>query len=205
VIKSAEKPYLPGYDLAYDWQDGARKGKAKTSVKTEILFLERCWQFLKPGGRMAIVLPDGILTNSSLQAVRDWLLEHYRLLAVVSLPQFAFAHYGAGVKASLVFAQKRDFSKGEGPSPDEPIFMAIAENIGYDATGRKTFKLIHRSETEDARIDTLRCDLFDMRFDYKRDFNAPDGWTETHRAVMPDTGLAAEYRQFMENPDPFFA
>ena len=57
---------------------------------------------------MAIVLPDGILTNSSLQQVRDWMLEHYRLLAVISLPQLAFAHYGAGVKASLVFLQKRD-------------------------------------------------------------------------------------------------
>ena len=203
AVKQAENPYLAGYDLDYDWQDGARKGKAKPAVKTEILFLERCWQFLKPGGRMAIVLPDGILTNSSLQSVRDWLLEHYRLLAVVSLPQYAFAHYGAGVKASLVFAQKRALD--ETPDDNEAIFMALAENIGYDATGRKTFKLVHRNETADARIDTLRCDLFDMQFTFRRDLNAPEGWTETHRAVVPDTGLAAEYRKFTENPAPFFA
>jgi type I restriction enzyme M protein len=152
---------------------------------------------------MAIVLPDGILTNSSLQSVRDWLLEHYRLLAVVSLPQFAFAHYGAGVKASVVFSQKR--AEGETPNDDEAIFMAMAENIGYDATGRKTFKVVSQSETENSKIEVLRCDLFDMRFDYKRDFNAPDGWTETHRQVIPDTGLAAEYNRFKENPAPFFA
>jgi type I restriction enzyme M protein len=204
VVKQTEHPYLPSYDLDYDWKEGKRSGKPKTSVKTEILFLERCWQFLKPGvGRMAIVLPDGILTNSSLQSIRDWLLEHYRLLAVVSLPQFAFAHYGAGVKASLVFLQKR--AEGEAPNDDEAIFMAIAGNIGYDATGRKNFKVVGKSVTEVSKIEVLRCDLFDMRFDYKRDLNTPDGWTETHRQVIPDTGLVAEYRKFTENPEPFFA
>jgi len=152
---------------------------------------------------MTIVLPDGILTNSSLQAVRDWLLEHYRLLAVVSLPQFAFAHYGAGVKASLVFVQKR--AEGEQPNDDEAIFMAIAENIGYDATGRKTFKPVSKNETANSKIEILRCDLFDMQFTYKRDPNNPDGWVETHRQVIPETGLAAEYRKFREDPAPFFA
>ena len=130
-LKKVENPYLDQYDLDYDWKDGARSGKAKAAVKTEILFLERCWQFLKPSGRMAIVLPDGILTNSSLQQIRDRLLEHYRLLAVISLPQLAFAHLGVGVKASLVFLQKRDAK--DKPRDDEAIFMAIAENIGYDA------------------------------------------------------------------------
>ena len=71
--------------------------KERTSVKTEILFLERIHSFLKPGsGRAAVVLPDGILTNSSLEGVRHWILERFQLLAVVSLPQFAFAHYDAG-------------------------------------------------------------------------------------------------------------
>lgn len=203
VVKKTEKPYLDKFDLAYDWKDGARSGKPKTSAKTEILFLERCYQFLKPNGRMAIVLPDGILTNSSLQSVRDWLLEHYRLLAVVSLPQYSFSHYGAGVKASLVFMQKREAD--ETPNEDEAIFMAIAENIGYDATGRKTFKVVNSNVTGDSKIEVVRCDLFDMRFDYRRDPASPDNWSEIHRQVLPDTGLVAEYRKFMENPEPFFA
>jgi type I restriction enzyme M protein len=203
VVKKTEKPYLDKFDLDYDWKDGARSGKPKASMKTEILFLERCHQFLKYGGRMAIVLPDGILTNSSLQPVRDWLLEHYRLLAVVSLPQYSFAHYGAGVKASLVFLQKRDAN--ETPNDDEAIFMAIAENIGYDATGRKTFKTISSKVIGDAKTDVVRCDLFDMEFIYKRDTFDPENWIETHRQVLPDTGLTDEYRKFMEKPEPFFA
>ena len=61
-------------------------------------------------------------------------MERCQILAVVSLPQFAFSHYGAGVKASLVFLRR----KGEGEIlGNYPIFMAIAEHIGYDATGRK--------------------------------------------------------------------
>ncbi len=204
VVKKTEKPYLDKFDLDYDWKDGARSGKPKASMKTEILFLERCWQFLKPKGRMAIVLPDGILTNSSLQSVRDWLLEHYRLMAVVSLPQYSFAHYGAGVKASLVFLQKRE--AGETPNDDEAIFMAIAENIGYDATGRKTFKPFKQAQIAgDVKTEWVRCDLFDMEFTYERDTLTPDNWNETHRKIIPNTGLVAEYRKFTENPEPFFA
>jgi type I restriction enzyme M protein len=90
--------------------------------------------FLKPNGRIAIVLPDGILTNSSLQYVRNFLMDKSQILAVVSLPQFAFTHFGAGVKSSLVFLRKKKDNEKAG---DYPIFMAIAEHIGYDATGRK--------------------------------------------------------------------
>lgn len=128
-VKKAEKEekYLDQYEM----------GKGKNTQKTEILFIERCIEFLKPGtGRMGLVLPDGILTNSSLQAVRDVLLMHCQLLAVVSLPQFAFAHFGAGVKSSLVFCRRKD--KDEVLPDDYPIFMAIADTIGYDATGRDT-------------------------------------------------------------------
>ena len=78
-------------EMASDFKAGKKSVKARTSIKTEILFCERAWHFLKPGvGRAAIVLPDGILTNSSLQGVRDWLLDRFQLIAVVSLPQEAF-------------------------------------------------------------------------------------------------------------------
>ena len=204
VVKKTENRYLDQYDLDYDWKDGARSGKPKASMKTEILFLERCWQFLKPNGRMAIVLPDGILTNSSLQSVRDWLLEHYRLTAVISLPQYSFAHYGAGVKASLVFLQKRE--TGKTPSDDEAIFMAIAENIGYDATGRKTFKPFKQAQIAgDIKTEWVRCDLFDMEFTYERDALTPDNWNETHRKIIPNTGLVAQWQEFDRDPEPLFA
>ncbi|MBU1037321.1 N-6 DNA methylase [Patescibacteria group bacterium] len=128
VVKSTEKDYLKSYEL----------GKDRNNQKTEILFIERCIDFVKPKtGRIAIVLPDGILTNSSLQYVRDYLMERCEILAVVSIPQFAFTHFGAGVKSSLVFLRR----KAENEKLKEyPIFMGIAEHIGYDATGRKDLK-----------------------------------------------------------------
>ena len=102
VIKQAELPYLENYEL----------GKGNASQKTEILFLERCFDFLKwDTGKLAIILPDGILTNSSLQYVRDYIERHFQISAVVSLPQIAFSHYGAGVKTSILFLRK--FSKQE--------------------------------------------------------------------------------------------
>ena len=97
VVKKEESPYLDDYNLS----------KGKASQKTEILFLERCFDFLKwRTGKLAIIIPDGILNNSSLQYVRDYIEQHFQILAIVSLPQTAFSHYGAGVKPSILFLRK---------------------------------------------------------------------------------------------------
>ena len=117
VIKQSELPYLRDYEL----------GKNGTSQKTEILFLERCFDFLKwETGKLAIILPDGILTNSSLQYVRDYIERHFKILAVVSLPQIAFSHYGAGVKTSILFLQK--FSEQEYDRYQAAIDLIMAKN-----------------------------------------------------------------------------
>ena len=101
-IKKEEKSYLGNYKL----------GEKRNSQKTEILFLERCFDFLKwETGKLAIILPDGILNNSSLQYVRDYIEQHYEILAVVSLPQIAFRYYEAGVKPSILLLRK--FSEEE--------------------------------------------------------------------------------------------
>jgi type I restriction enzyme M protein len=134
-LNSAHRPYLGTYTLGNTY-DKNGKATARKNQSSEVLFIERIWEFLKPGtGRAAIVLPDGILTNSSLQYVRDYLWEKFQLLAVVSLPPFAFSHFGAGVKASVIFVRKRGLE--EAPSDDEALFMAAPEEIGYDATGRE--------------------------------------------------------------------
>lgn len=136
TVNSAEKPYLSTFILGNNY-DKNGKAKPRKNQSSEVLFIERIWEFLKPRtGKAAIVLPDGILTNSSSQYVRDFILERFQLLAVVSLPQCAFAHFGAGVKASIIFVRKRDGD--EIANKDEAIFMAAPELIGYDATGRKT-------------------------------------------------------------------
>ncbi len=185
---------------------GTKAVKMRASIKTEILFLERVWSFLKPEtGKAAVVVPDGILTNASLQGVRDWLMKRFQILAVVSLPQFAFQHYDAGVKASIIFLRKR--GETEQPNDDEAIFMAQAENIGYDATGRKTFKVTVESETPEVeRVERQSCDLFDYRVYYEWSTANPKRpvWSEWHREVIPETGIVWQYHKFQRDAESFF-
>ena len=222
VIKRTEKGdgYLEQFELqqyvgknypgdARTAENGAKSGgqgvKARASVKTEILFLERIYAFLKPGtGRAAVVLPDGILTNSSLKGVRHWLLDHFQLLAVVSLPQFAFSHYDASVKASIVFLRR--LADDETVSNDEPIFMALVENIGYDATGRNTFAITVESENPDKKVERHSCDLFDYRvtYEWSQVGSGKGEWSEHHREIIPDTGLVAQWQEFKRDPTSFF-
>nr|HPK09632.1 N-6 DNA methylase [Saprospiraceae bacterium] len=111
-IKKAEKKYLSDYVFGkneYHWLDYKNQGKkpkARNNQSTEVLFLEQCYHFLNEGGYLAVVLPDGILTNSSMQYVRDQLEDWYQLIAVVSMPQTAFSATGAGVKSSVLFVKK---------------------------------------------------------------------------------------------------
>ena len=195
---------ITGEDVPAGAKSGRRAVRERASVKTEILFLERIHSFLNPGsGCAAVVLPDGILTNSSLEGVRHWILENFQLRAVVSLPQFAFAHYDAGVKASIVFLRRLD--DGEVVPDDEPIFMAMAENIGYDATGRSTFDVTIEEEVPDERkIEIHSCDLFDQKVYYEWNTDESD-WSERRRDVIPDTGLVAQWKAFDRDPRPFFA
>lgn len=81
-------------------------GKGKNNRPTELIFVERCLNLLKPGGRMGIVLPDGNLNNPSLAWLRRWAEGRAKLLAVISLPEETFRSSKATVKASLVFLRK---------------------------------------------------------------------------------------------------
>ena len=207
-IKRAEKS--DGYIDQYELQGYLGKKRPKTkarpsSVKAEVLYLERIHTFLKPGtGRAAVVLPDGILSNSSLQGVRDWLLKRFDLLAVVSLPQSAFQHYGAAVKSSIVFLRR--LAEGETLSDDCPIFMAITENIGYDSTGSSTLEPVAELEKHGrAKVAIQRSDLFDYIVYYDWSPDSPRGpWCERRREVIPGTGLVGQWREFQRDPTPFF-
>ena len=216
-VKATEHAYMKNYRMSIkqtDWLDSLITEKRSSSIRanqnTEVLFIEQCWRFLEPHGILAIVIPDSILTNSSMQYVRTEIEEKFRIIAVVSLPQFAFSANDANVKSSVLFLRKNtteetdhiisikqriQTSVWESPTakneirklqkeceekirllprndlykeekakinadykiriekikeviqgaytnqcqlelPDYPIFMAIAENIGYDATGK---------------------------------------------------------------------
>ena len=78
----------------------------KTTGATEVLFVERCLDLLKPGGRLGIVLPEGVLNSSNLQKVREYFESRAKVLLIVSLPQDVFNSSGATVKTSLVFLKK---------------------------------------------------------------------------------------------------
>ncbi len=116
-VKQTERAYMNQYRMAIkdaDWLDLKNRGSQyRANQSTEVMFIEQCYKFLKPGGYLAIVIPDGILTNSSLQYVRDQIEDWYRIVAVVSLPQDAFAHTGAAVKSSVMFLRKLSSKQSE--------------------------------------------------------------------------------------------
>jgi len=110
-----EKPYFSTYEKFansnVDFIDELIDNKKSSDLKnqkSEILFIERYYQFLKPEkGIIAMVLPDGILTNSSMQYVRDYIIEKFKVLASFSLPSHTFSNYGAGVKSSILVLKKK--------------------------------------------------------------------------------------------------
>ena len=83
----------------------------KMSALTEVLFIERCLRLLKPGGRMGIVLPEGVLNNKNLQKVRDFFEGQAKIILICSIPQDVFIKAGATVKPSLVFFKKFTISE----------------------------------------------------------------------------------------------
>lgn len=132
--------------IAYSWgrnEDGSlRRGKPALSVPPERLFVQKCVEWVKPEGRIGIVLPNGILSNPGPddEAVRQYILDECWVMASVELPVEPFV-VGAGVNilTTLLFLRKKtDREKYEerlhGPA-DYPVFMAVAEKVGFDRRG----------------------------------------------------------------------
>lgn len=94
----------------------------------EILFVEECIKLLKDGGELAILLPDGILNNSTSDYVRDFIKKYTIIQGIISLPDRAFKASGANSKTSILFVRKRD----QDNEVQRPVFMAVAEEVGYN-------------------------------------------------------------------------
>lgn len=113
----------------------------RSSIPPERLFIERCWQILKPGGRMAIVLPDSILGNPGLVWLRHWIIKCGEIIASVDLPTETFeAHGGTGTQTSVLVLRKKTDEEmriegGTGKTRDYEIFMAVCATAGYDRRG----------------------------------------------------------------------
>ena len=127
-----ETRVLHKYDLAKN-----SAGKYQSKVGRDILFIERNLQFLKPGGRMAIVLPQGRFNNSSDKYIRDFIAERCRILAVVGLHGNVFKPH-TGTKTSVLFVQKWDDTLC--PRRDDyPIFFATMQKPSKDNSGDKIY------------------------------------------------------------------
>ncbi|MFV0231538.1 N-6 DNA methylase [Empedobacter falsenii] len=117
-------------------------GKYQTKVGRDILFIERNLDFLKPGGRMAIVLPQGRFNNSSDKAIRDYIAERARILGVVGLHGNVFKPH-TGTKTSVLLVQKWNDDPNAGPlcprKEDYPIFFATMQEPSKDNSGDKIF------------------------------------------------------------------
>jgi type I restriction enzyme M protein len=139
---------LRHYDLGHTWRhDGTTwvKYALQKKVPPEVLFIEACWKFLKPGtGVMALVLPNGILGNpgEQMEFARWWLLHHGELLASVDLPAETFLPQ-VSVQASCVFVRRRAPKEmrmvGASGPKQSPVFMAIAEDCGHGRRGEPRY------------------------------------------------------------------
>lgn len=157
-------------------------GVGKLSGLTEVLFIDRCLNLLKPGGRMGIVLPEGVLNNTNLQSVREYFEGRAKILLIVSIPQEVFMAAGATVKPSLMFfkrftdeeQEQYDNIKKEAYSEVQAKYQEEYDRIekglvkrgkeALSATEKKKLR-IRKKEIEIA-IDTDAKVLIKERFDY---------------------------------------
>lgn len=136
TIKDPE--ILSRFDLGHGWTKvkGSWEQLGRLAPRPpDILFMERNLQFSEPGvGRVALVTPYQILSGPKLGYVREWLLRHARLIAVVDLPDDTFQPW-TGTKTSLVVYERRMKPLSRWTGEDYPIFMAVARDIGHDRRG----------------------------------------------------------------------
>lgn len=149
-IPIKDKAILEQFELAHIWQQDKKNNiwtmteRLQSSVPPEILFIERCTQFLKSGGRMGIVLPDSILGSPGLGYIREWLSQNHRIIASIDLHADTFQPRN-GTQTSVLFlqkktAQQKDKEEKSGQMADYNIFMAMVEKIGHDKRGNPLFK-----------------------------------------------------------------
>jgi type I restriction enzyme M protein len=131
---------LEQFELArFEMEDGARR----VSMPPEQLFIERCLYLLKPGGRLAIVLPDSILSNPGLAFIRRWILKRARVIASVDLPQVTFEPH-TGTQTSILLLQKKTrqemaIEQELGHPRDYEVFMTTPEAVGHDRRGEALY------------------------------------------------------------------
>lgn len=149
-IKIDNSEILTNYDLAHSWsktQDGRwqMEPNIRSAMEPEVLFVERCVRFLKPGtGKCGIVLPDSILSNPGYAFVRYWILQNCQVLASVDLPVETFLPRTGTQTSVLILRRKSDAEKlmesMSGQAVPYEIFMANVKKVGKDRRGNLIYK-----------------------------------------------------------------
>ena len=150
-IPITDKNILQRYELAHNWkkmEDGSfsNTGNLQSSVAPEVLFVERCIRWVKPGGRLGLVLPDGILGNPGDEYIRWWIMQNAYVLASVDLPVETFiVEANVNILTSLLLLKRKTEVErnleGFSQTPYEyPVFMAVAEKVGFDRRGNTLYK-----------------------------------------------------------------
>jgi type I restriction enzyme M protein len=141
TIKVEGEEKLKQFDLAHQWKkkktdNEFEKNNIKDKEAPQILFIERCLQLLRDGGKMAIVLPDGIFGNETESYVRNWILQNAKIIAIIDVPLETFLPH-TGTKTSILILQKVEKEKIK---ENYPIFLSIAEYCGHDRRGKEVEK-----------------------------------------------------------------
>ena len=179
-----ESRLLHQYELGFK-----ANGKAQSKVGRDILFIERNLDFLKPGGRMAIVLPQGRFNNTSDKYIRDFIAERARILAVVGLHSNTFKPH-TGTKTSVLFVQKWNDDPEQGALclkvDDYPIFFAVSEKGGKDNSGDYIYL---KGDNSQYKLDRNGHMVVDHDL-HSQDGELPDGIAEAFIVWAKSEGLS---------------
>jgi len=206
VNDNVGKPILELYDTG------------KMSGLTEVLFIERCLKLLKPSGRMGIVLPEGVLNNSNLQKVRDYVEGKAKIILIVSIPQDVFIASGATVKPSLVFLKK--FNENEAKEYESIKQEAIKKaNKKYKdeleeienklkLRGKEALNKDEKKKLRDRKKEIEKQKEDEIKIYIKENFNYQIAIAEVQKAGISTTGakienelepLSKEFKEYRKN------
>jgi type I restriction enzyme M protein len=197
---------LERFDLGHSWsydEDSdiwTMTDNIQKSQPPEILFIERCVKFLKHGtGRVAMVLPDGILGSPGLGYVREWILTHTRVLASIDLHPDTFQP-SVSVQTSVLVLQRKTeqeiaLEQAAGHKNDYSVFMAVANHIGHDKRGNRTYVRDEKGNEIVEELEEETKEYEDGKPVYKKQ--------KTQRKVVDDNTvqIAQAFRKWLSEQD----
>lgn len=158
-----DEKILNHYTCGMKWTDRGGKlelgGINEDGVPPEMLFFERCLDWVAPGGKIGIIMPKGFLDNKTYWAARNLLLTKFRLLGVINCDKNTFQPH-TGVRTCIIFVERP--IKALSKKDDYPIFMGVSRKIGQDSEGVPVFRM----DADNNPTDELDEDLTDILADW---------------------------------------